>query len=245
MNKAILLFASLFLFFPSIAQDGSEWKEASKESQKYREKREAITEPPFGLQKVIRLIANAKHDEEDNDFIDKKSYQSLSFREKFTYHMIHGESYSQICDAYPPIQDEEKKIFGQLPELFGERAWSDGQMKFFTSNKDSVLSLMKLCIEKDKKVGLNFKHAIVDMNAKEMISFLIGIYNIERKDHDILTVLMLLMKNNDYGPFVRSSSNKKLYSNDADYYGAYLNLNKANQDLIIQRAKDFYNGLSR
>jgi hypothetical protein len=249
MSKPLLLFISLFSFISSIAQDALEYKEPSKESRAYHEKREVMTKPPFGLQKVAGLISNAKTDEEDNKAINKNAYHSLSFREKFTYHMIHGESYSQNCDGYPPIQDEQKKIFAQLPELYGEYDWSDRQIKFFKDNKDSVINLMKLSIEKNKKVGLNFKHAIVEINATEMIPVLIKVYNVERKDHDILTVLLLLMRNEGYGPFKSSASYKKLYNYekgyDENYYSAHLTLNKANQDLIVKRALDFYNGLSR
>ena len=248
MNKAAFLFLTIISSFSSIAQNEQiEWKEPSKESQAYREKREEISEPPFGLHKVTSLISKAKLNGDDNEPLDLKTYQSLSFREKFTYNMIHAESYSQICDAQPPIQDEQKKIFGWLPELFGENEWGERQIKFFISSKnmDHVMSLMKTCIGKDKKVGLNFKHAIIEMNAKEMISFLVKFYNVDRKDHDILTVLMILMEKNEYGPFMESTSYKKLYGNNSIYYESYLVLNKENQDLIIKRATDFYNGLSK
>src|ERR1700754_728796 len=97
MSKPVLLFITLFSFYFSIAQDDQEYKEPSKESQAYHEKREEMTDPPFGLQKVTQLVSKAKRDEEDNKSLDKKAYQSLSFREKFTYHMIHAESYSQNC----------------------------------------------------------------------------------------------------------------------------------------------------
>jgi len=245
MNKTVLLFVTLFSFISSTAQYSKEWKEPSKESQAYSQQREQITEPPYGLDKVEALINVIKEDEEGNHVMDKKTYQSLTLRQKFTYHMLHAESYSQNCDGYPTLQDEHKKIFGHLPELFGEEEWSERQLKFFTGNKDSVIKLMKLCIEKDKRIGLNFKHAIVEMNAKEMIPFLVKIYDMERKDHDILTVLLLLMKNNEYEPFLASSSNKKLYGDDSRYYEAYLVLNKANQDLIIKRATDYHNGISK
>ena len=53
--------------------------------------------------------------------------------------MIHGESFSQNCDAMPPIQDEHKKIFSYLPDAFDEFAWSDRQSVFFKDNKDSIM----------------------------------------------------------------------------------------------------------
>jgi len=247
MKKTMLLLLLTTLAYGSVrAQDDDDHKEASKESQAYHTFRMELTEPPFSLQKIKALCAKIKAVDTDGDegtaILDPKKYMALSFREKFTYHMVHPESYSQNCDAMPPIQDEQKKIFGQLPDAFGEENWSDRQEKFFVSNRDSVIALMHYCITKDKRVGLNFKHCIVDINAKEMIPFLISMYNEQKKDHDILTVLMLLMKNNQYQPFMVSASNKKLYADPDTSYKSYLNFNVDNEALIIKRALDFYGG---
>jgi hypothetical protein len=105
---------------------------------------------------------------------------------------------------------------------------------------------IQACVTKDRRIGLNYKQVLVDINAKEMIPFLISTYNISKKDHDILTVLMLLMKNNEYQPFMVSTSNKKLYGSDEySSYKAFLVFNTANEELIIKRATDFYNGLAK
>jgi hypothetical protein len=160
--------------------------------------------------------------------------------------MIHGESFSQNCDVQMPVQDEHKKIFGFLPDLFGENNWSEKQRKFFITNRDSVMSLIKEQVSKDKRIGVNYKQVLVDINAVETIPFLISTYNISKKDHDILTVLILLMKNNDYQPFMESASNKKLFGSDGyAVYDAFLNFNVPNEELIIKRATDFYNGQAK
>ena len=220
------------------------YKEASKESQAYHDYRLTITKPPYGLQKIFNLVDKLKIGDDDMEKISEKTYASLSLREKFTYNMIHEESYSQICDAEPPIQDEQKKIFAELPADMDERGWSEKQIKFFTNNRDSVIKLMTETITRSKHVGLNFKEVIVEVKAKEMIPVLINTYNISKKDHDILTVLMILMKDHNYDPFLKSTSFGKLYANDANY-GSYLNYNKANEELIIKRATDFYNEISK
>ncbi len=49
----------------------------------------------------------------------------------------------------------------------------------------------------------------------EMIPFPISTYNTDRKDHDILTLLMLLMQQNKYPVFVASASYAKLYGDKA------------------------------
>jgi hypothetical protein len=212
---------------------------------------DSISEPPFGLDTVKALISKIQSvdDTSGGDWgiaaLDDKTYASLSFREKFTYHMIHPEAYSQMCDILPERTDNLMRIYGQLPNIFGEFGWSDRQRKFFKENRDSLEQLMMLLIQKSKSIGTNFKEAIVEMNAKDLIPFLIQFYNRDSRDHYVLTVLMLIMQSNKYPEFMNSISCKKLYGRQADYYSAFLVYNKANEDLIIQRATNFYNGLSK
>ncbi|OQP57130.1 hypothetical protein A3860_11240 [Niastella vici] len=212
-----------------------------------------LTVPPYGLDTVKALIDKIKFvDDPDGGemgtkALDANLYVGLSFNEKFTYHMIHAESYSQNCAILPVRTDEANRIYGHLPHIFGDFSWSERQLKFFTENRDAVEQLMKPLIQINKKIGGNFREAIVEMNAKELIPYLIEFYNKEKKDHYVLTVLMLLMKENKYPEFMSSTSYKKLYDfKDEQYeneYGAYLVYNKANEALIIQRATNFYNGL--
>ena len=138
-----------------------------------------------------------KEDEESmggTEKIPAKIYGNLSLREKFTYHMLHGETFSQICDAYPPEQDENKKIYGYLPDILREKNWSESQIKFLKDNRDSVIVWLKDCISRNNRAGVNFKRAILELDAVEMIPFLIKTYNVKKKDGDILTVFMLFMK---------------------------------------------------
>lgn len=211
------------------------------------------TFPPYGLAKIKALIAKLKfvEDPESGDggttALDKKTYASLSFNEQFTYHLIHAESYSQNCDIPPQHPKTAERIYATMPDFFGEESWSERQVNFFKNNRDSVTALLKSLIEKNPSVGGNIKEAIVEMNGTELIPTLINFYNKKKKDHFILTVLLLLMKNNNYPEFVNSTGYKKLYrepKSEEDYRIAFfLVYNKANEDLIIQRATNFCNGL--
>lgn len=206
-----------------------------------------VTVPPYGIDMVKKLVKaipwkedSSEYDETSTTALDEMTYTSLSIPQQFTYHMVHTETYSQNCDLLPMHENEDQRIFGHLPDIFGEYDWSERQLNFFKNNQDTVVQLIIPLIEKSNRIGGNFKEAIVEMNAIELIPYLIDFYNKEKKDHYILTMLMLLMKNNQYPEFMNSTSYKKLYALEKGEYAAYLIYNKANEDLIIQRATNFY-----
>lgn len=182
-------------------------------------------------------------EQEDIEALDDKQYSLLSMPQKFTYNFIHPETYSQNCDGFPYHEDTTHRIYGHLDDVFGEYEWSERQLNFFKNNRDTVLQLMRPYIERDNDIYDEFKETIVTLNATEMIPYLVEVYNRKKNDHYILTTLLLLMKNNKYPEFMNSTSYKKLYATEEGEYAAYLVYNKANEDLIIQRATNFYNGL--
>lgn len=242
-----LLIVVGFLTAPlsSFAQEETAWKRATASSEAYHNYRLRSSVPPYGLVKVKALIAGIKADEDNfTEELNNKAYMGLTLREKFTYHMIHAEAYSQNCDVIPPILDEDKKIFGNLPDVFNEHSWSERQDNFLVSNRDTVMTLIRESVVRSKRMGVNYKTAIVNVNGRELIPFLISTYHIDQKDKDILTVLMLLMKKNEYKPFMTSASYIKLYGKNSDY-GSFIDFNKANEALIISRATAFYNGSSK
>lgn len=247
INSSFLaIIVALLIPVTAFSQEELPWKEASASSQAYHEYRQKTTIPPYGLAKIKKLINGIVYLEGEGDNgtsgLSNKTYMALSLREKFTYHMIHAEVSSQICDASPPILDEDKKIFGNLPDAFNEAAWSERQENFLMSNRDSVLALIKASVSRTNRVGLNYKAAIVQVNGRELIPFLIETYKRGQKDYDILTVLMLLMKKGEYKPFMTSASFVKLYGSKSTYL-SFIDHNKANEELIINRATAFYNGL--
>jgi hypothetical protein len=210
--------------------------------------RENISVPPFGLAKVMAAIRKMQHVDDTVDdmkftiALGDSIYNALSFDEKFTYNMIHAESYSQNCNALPEHMNDNDRIYGRLRDLFGEYSWSTRQLNFFKDNRDSVLQLMKAVIEKQGRVGMNFLEVILEINATDMTPYLIHTYqNYDMSNHYILTAMMELMEKNKYPEFLQSVSYKKLYGNAEATYSAYLSYNKANEDLIIQRATNFYN----
>ena len=250
MKIILLLLFTVCSCFSCMAQE--EDQDPSPASQAYHQSRYYETTPPYGLAKVRQLIKDkivhreGKYEDDAwTDSLPEKFYRSLSVREKFTYNMIYYESYSQGCNASLPVVDEEKRIYAHIPDFQGDGYWSGRQTRFFNDNKDSVIALMTESITRSRKVGLNYKHVIIDVNAVSMIPLLIRTYNLQKKDHDILTILLMFMVNNNYAPFYASVSYKKLYGSGHTYSYTALNYNSANEALIIQRATDFYNGLGK
>ena len=240
--KFILSFILFSIAVTSFSQQAGK-RGGEQKKQSYHEFRRRLTVPPYGIVKVKAMLPRIKVDQQDNEALSAQDYESLSLREKFTYHMIHAESYSQNSDYITAVKNEHLKIFAYLPDAFDEFSWSERQTKFLSSNRDSVVSLMRESMARTKKAGINFKHAILEVNAKEMVPDIIAAYkgNTTVKDLDLLSLLMILMKENEYEPFLLSGSYKKLYAENTSYQ-TYLNYSQGNEELIIKRAMDFYNG---
>lgn len=193
--KLVFFLCSLLFTTSIFAQDDTTWKEPSKESLAYHRYRQHLSYPSYSFEKINQIVRKqVVTDSEDNLVMKSKAYEALTPREKFTYIMIHGESYSQNCDAMPPIQDEQTKIFGYLPDIFNEFSWSERQTQFLKDNRDSVMAWIQESVSKNNRIGVNFKLALFQINAIEMIPFIVKIYKLKRNDNDLLTLQMLLMK---------------------------------------------------
>jgi hypothetical protein len=101
------------------------------------------------------------------------------------------------------------------------------------------MSLIKASVTRSNRMGLNYKEALHVINAKEMIPFIIETFKKDRRDMGLLTLLMMMMKENEYQPFLVSESYRKLYKDEASHR-TYIEYNQANEDLIFKRAMDFY-----
>lgn len=239
MKKCLLLclvtaFASL-----SFAQE-MDGPKPSPASEKYAVYRHQDSTPTYGLAKIQAMVKKLKEDEDMNRRMADKDYKALSVQEKFTYIMIHGEDFSQNCDMMPAIIDEHKKIFSFFPGAFDDTAmWSDRQREFLKTNRAQVTKLIKATIVSKNRVGNNLKNAIGEMNAVELIPTLVTVYNRDKKDHDILTLLMILMKDGKYAPFLKSSQYKGLYG-DENNYRSFLMATPETQRSVLKMATAYY-----
>jgi hypothetical protein len=246
MRTHVLLLILLFGFINAFAQSNEVDGSSYTRDEKGYELRTKMTIPPYGLAKVKNLIETITFKEDPLgssdggiEAISATQFKSLSLREKFTYVMIHAELSQQNC-AIPEYQNDiQKRIFSQLETGFNEASWSQRQADFLMGNRDSVMKLIQESVVRSKRMGVNYKEAILEMNAWEMIPFIIRYIKSTAQDNDALTLLMLLMKRGEYDEFMKSTSYQKLYGTDANYY-SFLNYNKANEVLICERASRYY-----
>ena len=242
MKKATALLLAPLVVNLAAAQMFGE-KGVGPASKRYHAYRFETTEPPFGLSKVKALIKGIKPVKGDEDSMGDvratAAWGRMTTEERFTYCMLHGEDPSQNCSAMPWIVDEEHKVFAYPAGFFGDEVWSDRQMAFLRGHRSDVVRLLRETIRARGRVGSNLKDTITYLNTNELIPDLIWAYQRDRKDQDILSVLMLLMREGKYAPFLASSTYKKLYGEGASE-GSYLAATEANQKLMFERATAFY-----
>ena len=199
------------------------------------------SKPRWGLAKIQRLLAHTKTDKDDNTVIPAKAYSALSTREKFTYCMMNGEVFDQNCDGMPGFVGEEKKIFAHAPgPWFEQDRWSPRQIAFLSGHRGTVLSLIRQTITTQHRSGTNLNKAIIDLHAWEMIPALVALYQRDHKDHDLLSVCMILMKDGNYRPFASSPMYNKLYGDPDASWKSFIDATPHNQRLLIQRAMAYY-----
>ncbi len=236
-KKAPVFLLAVLVVSSALAQDVKE-SDVSPATRRYREYRLQTTEPSFGLRKVKALMKGIKPDQEDNARLASTAYNRLTTAERFTFCMIHPEAMSQNCDGMPWVVDEDRKIFAYPPSP-SDAVWSDRQLSFLHDHRSEVVRLLRTTIRSQSRVGGNLKQAIIEIRAVELIPDLIAAYNRDRKDQDILSTLMVLMKEGKDKPFSASATYRKLYGPDASYQ-AFVIANPANQKLTVDRATAFY-----
>lgn len=231
--KKCLPILFVFAFLTAFSQQG----EPSKEDEACFLYRRQISQPPYGLHEIRRHLIF--HYGKSNK-LDTRFYQSLPLRKRFTYHMINGESFMQNCSIELPQKNDQHMLFAELPRsVFGEYGWNAAQYQFFMKNRDSVISLIRENMQATGRVGLNFKAVIIYVNAREITRPLLDLYQGAKvKDRDVLTVLILLMRDNKYGAFLSSSVYNQLYG-PASGTSTCIAFTKDIERLIIANALKF------
>jgi hypothetical protein len=183
-----------------------------------------------------KKLAKSENPESTNVGITDKEFKALTAVEKLQYTLEFPEETSQVCDVDVPVQDEDKKIFSQLASNFDEMYRSQRQENALVANKATVLKTIIGCIKKNNEVGLNYKEILFLLKDKSVIPVIIDAYKkASKKDHDILTLCMLLMKEANYEDFLNWGKFNSLYGEEGGYY-SFIDLNTDNVNKIIELA---------
>lgn len=221
------------------------WDAPRPQDSAYYSMRERNNTPPFGLAKVTKLIDRRLEDLPGEALIDydagisNTEFERLTLEEKFTYTMIHPEVFSQACAERMFMFDPQRKIFGHLLFVYNGVFWSERQLGFMKKNRNKVVGWIMDLTSKNKELGLNYKSALVEIDAWESIPFLIDFYKRKPEDLDVLTTLMLMMSKDKSVDFQQSNVFKKLYGEDANY-DSWIALTAANEKYILYTAQQYY-----
>jgi len=244
MRRALFISCCLLLGFTGFGQSKTAnfKRRAFEEDQRYQADRFRMSTPPFELEKVRGLIK--KYTKKD-DFgwqeikIPQSTFDSLSFAGKFTYCMINPEAYSQVCAILPPDSNVRTKIYAHLPFRTEGATISDRQYKFLQSDREAMIGLLKRSIRDSSFIGMNYKNLIISLEAYELIPILVSNYK-KWKDRDLLTVLIKLMQQQKFTPYINSGLEKQLQENTTRYFHAHIPFTTENETLIIRWATELY-----
>ncbi|TWP22734.1 hypothetical protein ETU08_11000 [Apibacter muscae] len=210
--------------------------------------------PTYKFSKISKLLAksgikNISNNGSENKIVpvilSDEDFNQLSFKEKFTYVMAYPENLNKNIILNTSL-DRNDKINAHLPYHDQDIIWSIREIDFLRNNRNEVLKLIKENSLKQPNIGLNFKLILRELNATEMIPFLISSFKkSDKKDYEILTLLMLLVKDNNYFPFMKSNICYHLYIQNKDSNEMYLDILESNVGYILSTAKNYYSQLPK
>ena len=140
-----------------------------------------------------------------------------------------------------PPSPAEDQLYGFLDINNDGLMMSDRQLMCLKTIRNYVMNSIKVDAELKGYLPLNYKSVIIDLNAVEMIPWLVDFFKrkTKEKDGDILTIFFNLMVVNKYPPFMKSISYQWLFVR-SDRRPNSIIFNSANAKLTIERAMGLY-----
>jgi len=180
--------------------------------------------------------------------MDEEQFNKLTAYEHFVHSFYYPEWYYQSCSMFGYPNNVLQTIPAELKRQGEGFVMSRRQMAAITQYRDSTIILMQKCIDKKNELSDEFKKAIINLRAFELIPAIITTIENQKKVKDpyLLTTLCLLMRFN-YEPFSNSYLYKELYpsvSNENFISGAAykksIPFTIENYKQIIKWAKAYY-----
>ncbi len=187
----------------------------------------------------------------DHEFIvgniklSNSDFESLSPSEKFIYAHQYPESYMQTCGLLDIVKDMSM-LPANIPFLFDGERMSERQIKSLQDNRDTAIACLDRCIDFRSHIPLAYKRTIIEINAWEFIPSILRleerINKSEKqalKDPYVYSLLMVMMKDNEFGEFIQTNIYKTLYGSGSGYR-AKINFTPAIRNQLIDLANKFY-----
>lgn len=175
----------------------------------------------------------------DSDFL------SLTPSEKFIYAHQYPESYMQNCSYYTSPKGLTK-LYANLPFITTGLKMSKRQIESLKINRDSSINYLRECIKKHDYIALGYKQTILELNVWEFVPFILSFEsklntgkNESLQDTYLYTVLMRMMKDNDFPDFKKTNFYNKLYGSDAKYRET-IDFTPDTRKQLVNLAENFY-----
>ncbi len=150
--------------------------------------------------------------------LSDKEYALLSEKDRFLHLLYFPENYRQICSLFPLREDVQSKVHERLENHFGETALSARQTRYLENNREEVIGYIRQCLKQHPRINNRMLEIIRVQNLVPCIPELIDCLNRGNyRNTYYLTVLMHLMADNKYAPFLESTAYKSLFNEDHGY----------------------------
>jgi hypothetical protein len=209
----------------NISEDVGDFKEDSEDAEDKQDtidpyqSKDILCYRSAKIDKMVLANKGTKKPKEDEmdwemnfDFLTEKEFNQLNIKEHLYYAFCFPEMSTQICAMYMPDKNKDKKIQLFLPFPEDVRVLSERQSNKLKENKDSVVVYLNQCIDNAKTLDTEFKSNLTEVDAYLCIPNLIARYKkASKKDNELLTTLVMLMRNSDYAPLTESAMIQKAY----------------------------------
>lgn len=167
-------------------------------------------------------------------------YALLSKKERLIHAIRYPERYTQICSHSFFNMNEYNEINPYIRTSFGMVKMSSRQQQVLKEDSLMCIEAFNSCLRSGEPMYNHLPELIVDYNYISCIPAIIDAYNNPSSQNTYqLTALMLLMKKNNYAPFLETKLYHTLYDQNTKPK-KQIKRKKKYSDEIIALAKKFY-----
>lgn len=196
-------------------------------------------------EKLEAMLAN-KNSKDGSAKLTEEEFESLNFVEHFIHAFYHPESNTSSGSASSLPKDILQKIPAAQPRRGDGFTMSDRQRKALVNNRDKTIAMISQCIKISGQINTEFKRMITNLDAYEMIPWLIEVSRESKVKDPYLVTLLCELMSRGYMPFIESDIYQQLYPEGLpDFsealYKRSIPFTKTNYEKILGLANGYYN----